>query len=557
VPATYAPAGTPVLVAAVGNNLYASPVSAASTSLSFALADGGGTFASASSTLTAVTFSADLAQLYVCSIGSVWVSGNPLDPALAAWATVAVPGNQFQCNTLSAIDAGSPGVSPQVLLGTDQGTYAIGVNDSAFFATGATGPSAWTNAFAVAATGSALTPTVFAGTGFGVAGAGAPPLVPGATWTASNGPASVATGGANARLNNARVVDTAWLGTTVYVSANAPGTNSQYQEVFASSDGGANWTATGLAAIGPGLSVSALAADTAHRVLYAATSYGLYAYTVGSGWTVVADATFANLQMASLATGSTALMVGTDSGVYTVTLSDVPAAAVANFSGLATTTVTALLVSGGNVYAGGYDNGSQLGYAYVAAESSAVSAAATWSAFGNGSTGLHTITSLAWSAGGLLAGTDGGLATYATPSSIWISANSSPNAAQQISDPALNRVTSLYSDGVSIYAATSSNGIFVSPVGSTFSWTPYNGAGATALPALNVLSIRGSGALLYAGTGAGLAISNSLTGGSSGPVPPTPAPPSGSSGGGAFDPLSDVLLIGAIAGLAWLRRRTR
>jgi len=276
----------------------------------------------------------------------------------------------------------------------------------------------------------------------------------------------------------------------------------------------------------------------------------------------VAATTFANpntnIQPTSLAVGAQNLIVGTDIGVYTLPLSDVPASAAANFSGLSTTRATTLLVTGGTVYVGGVDNNNALSYVYSASEASAATSAAAWVTFGSGSTGSNSITSLAWSGGGLLAATNGGLISYATPTSIWISGNSSTNPSQQISD-ALNWVTSLYTDGVSVYAATSSNGIFVSPVGQTFSWTPFNGTGATALPALNVRSIRGAGTLLYAGTGGGVAIATALAGGGATTPPSTPpaTSSSGSSGGGAFDPLSGLLLLGGMLGLLALRRPRR
>jgi len=41
-----------------------------------------------------------------------------------------------------------------------------------------------------------------------------------------------------------------------------------------------------------------------------------------------------------------------------------------------------------------------------------------------------------------------------------------------------------FADGTSVYAATGSNGMFVSPVGTTFTWSALNGSGGTALPSI-------------------------------------------------------------------------
>ncbi|MGZ5184285.1 MAG: hypothetical protein ACXWCO_04185 [Caldimonas sp.] len=158
---------------------------------------------------------------------------------------------------------------------------------------------------------------------------------------------------------------------------------------------------------------------------------------------------------------------------------------------------------------------------------------------------------------GLLAATNGSLILYATPGSAWASANTSSDPAQQISDP-FGAVKGLYSDGVSIYAATGSNGVFVSPLSTAFSWTPFSGSASTALPTLEVHTLRVDGNTLYAATRAGVASFSGLSasgGGGGGGGPPTPPPASSDSGGGALDPVFALVLLGGVLALAERRRR--
>ena len=125
-----------------------------------------------------------------------------------------------------------------------------------------------------------------------------------------------------------------------------------------------------------------------------------------------------------------------------------------------------------------------------------------WSAFGTSPVGSR-VTSLLLIDSTLLAATNGGLLRYATAGAPWASANVSADPAAQVSD-AFNVVNSLYTDGVTIFAATGNNGVFVAPYGTSFLWTPFSGSGDTALPSLEVRSLRGSGTTLYASTRAGV-----------------------------------------------------
>ena len=153
--------------------------------------------------------------------------------------------------------------------------------------------------------------------------------------------------------------------------------------------------------------------------------------------------------------------------------------------------------------------------------------------------------------GTLLAGTNGGLLRYATAGSPWVSANVSSDPAAQVSD-AFNVVNSLYTDGVTLFVGTGNNGMFVAPYGTAFLWTPFSGSGDTALPSLEVRSLRADGTTLYASTRAGVATLAGLAGTPTPPPAPTPDPGGSSSGGGAFSSLFAVLLMLAVL---LLRRR--
>jgi hypothetical protein len=131
----------------------------------------------------------------------------------------------------------------------------------------------------------------------------------------------------------------------------------------------------------------------------------------------------------------------------------------------------------------------------------------------------------------------------------WTTANTSADTAQQISDP-FGAVTSLYSDGTTIFAATGSGGVFVSPVGASYTWTPYGGSTPTALPTLEVHKLRPGDGVIYASTRAGVAATADPVLSS---TPPPSSPASGgtgsSSGGGASSPWWLVALLLAAAGL--------
>ncbi len=521
------------LLVGIGNSVYSSSIFPATTALTWNNADPAGTLALGG--VSALTYSADFLQAYACSGSTVFYSGNPLD-AQPSWvqATVAPPSAMaFNCSSFFPASVATGG-APQVLLGTDQGAY-VSVDGTSFQATGALSTSAAANSFATATAVGSSGPSAFVGGGFGVSGAALSGLVGNATWSPSNGAASIAAGGSNARLNNVNVVDTAVIGSRLFaaVAANA------YVEVFSSTDGGATWAGTGI-----GAEVVALAADSSNSILYAGTLQGLMAYSVSTGrWSAVGASTIGTVS--SLALGAAALFVGVDNGVYAVPLGTSPATVQPVAAGLSTSRVSAMLVSGGKLYAATLDQPSSAAVS-TSAESAVASGTPMWSQFGTTAVGTRRITSLLFVGDNLLAATSGGLVSYASAASPWASANTDPAA--MISDQ-FGIVNGLYTDGVSIFAATGSNGVFVSPVGTTFSWSAFNGSGDTALPALEVHTLHGSGNTLYAATRAGIATFVGLTA-------PTP-PPAPSSGGGGVDPGFGLLLLAAVLALVRGARRTR
>jgi hypothetical protein len=376
-------------------------------------------------------------------------------------------------------------------------------------------------------------------------------LGPGATWSASNGMAAVASGAGNLRLDNASVVDTAVIGTRLFAAA----VDNRYVEVFASTDGGATWTTTRIGSVlGMGESIISLLPDGANQVLYAGTTQGLLAYLPATGtWTSVSPATIVG-RAGALALGASALFVGTDDGVLALPLGATPATAVPLAAGLAGSSVRSLLVASGAVLAGIID-ATDNNYVYFTSEAGATQGTGLWQAFGVGTAGTDRITSLLLVGTDLLAATNGSLVLHASTGSGWASANTSADTSQQISD-GFGAVTSLYSDGTSIYAATSTQGVFASPLGTSFFWTPFNGIGSTALPSMDVRSLRAGGGNVHAATRAGVA---SFVAAAATPSPPastpTPSPtPSGSTGSGAVDAWLAALMLAALAMLRPVHR---
>jgi hypothetical protein len=545
--------GVAHVIAAVDNRLFTAAVSAADPSLSWTDADPSATLAAG--TFTAAAFSPDLQQTYACSATALYVSGNAFD-ASPMWLPANAP--PVMCQTFSSVPIANGGL-PQVLLGTMQGIL-VSVDGTSFAATSVPGHTGASD-FALVQEPGAGAWTVLAATPTGIAAAPAATLTANATFGARNGPSSVAVGGANARLNNVNVVDVAWLGTTLYAAS----ADADVVEVWASTDGGAAWIATGITpTLAAGETVMALESDAGNGILYAATTQGVLAYTAASGqWTAVAPAVIAG-RASALAAGTSTIFAGTDQGLYAIPRSAAPGGVVPVAAGLPSYSVRALRVSSGTVYAAGIDASDQ-NWVFSTDETAAAHGTATWAPFGVTSSGTDRITSLLPVAGNLLAATSGGGLLYASAGSAWASANSSPDPALQIADP-FGVVNALYADGNSVYAATGSNGIYVSPVGAAFVWTPFNGASPNDLPALEVHALRASANALYAATRAGVATVAGVVGApappasspASSPAPsPAPSAAATSSGSGGADLALLLGLAVALGGLALARRRER
>lgn len=531
------------LLVAVGNTVQAASLLTAAPDLVWSNADPAATLSAGS--VNAVAWSADFSQAYACSGSTPFSSGNPLD-AQPLWLPLTMVGagaDPFSCTAFVSIPIAAGG-APNLLLGTDQGAFTSS-DGLRFDALGGMAISPAANDFALVTSTGGATEVLVAG-GFGVGATPLSSLAPAATWSARSGPASVAAGGANARLNNVSTWDTAVIGSTLFATVST----NHYRDVLASADGGATWTSTGISAVlSPLDTPTQLLADAANGVLYVASSQGLHAYTPsGSRWVTVGATAIGAVSALSL--GSTHVFVGTDAGLFAVARGTAPGSAVPVAAGLTSLSVKALLVAGGNVYVAALDPNSGDHAVSTASESSVAAGTAVWAAFGTSPVGSR-VTAMLLIDNTLLVATNGGLLRYATAGAPWVSANVSADPTAQVSD-AFNVANSLFTDGVTIFAATGNNGVFIAPYGTSFLWTPFSGNGDTALPSLEVRSLRGSGTTLYASTRAGVATLPGLAGTPTPPPGPTPDPGGSSSGGGAFSPVFAALLLLAV-GL--LRRR--
>jgi hypothetical protein len=535
------------VLASAGGRVWSAPLTS-SFLLAPAWKDADPMGALAGGSLTAMAYRAEFLEAFACSAGSTWVTGNPLD-AQPLWTTATVASGMVApvCNAFGAIPV-TAGGQPQGLLATDQGVL-VSLDGSSFLSTQALGTSLSADAFAVGQPPGAMSSLLFVGTGFGVVQAPVASVQAGAAWTPSNGPALVASGSASQRLDNAGIVDTAVIGKRLFAAAQ----DALYAEVFVSGDGGATWTPTGIGgALAPGGAIDVLLADGANQVLYVGTSQGLLAYDPAAGTWVAVGPGILTTRVDALALGTDALFAGTDNGVYAVSLGHAPQGVTPVAAGLAGSTVRSLYVTPSVLFAGTID-ATDNNFVFVTMEAAAAQGSGLWQAFGVGSAGTGRITSMLLVDNTLLAATNGNLVQVASAGSTWTSGNTSANPAQQIADP-FGAVTSLYSDGTTIYASTGSQGIFVSPVGTSLVWTPYSGSAPTALPSMEVRRLRPGDGLIYASTRAGVAATADPVLSSAPPAstPSSPSPGGSGSGGGASSPgwLLALLLAGVV-----LRRR--
>lgn len=544
IPATSA--NTAGLLVSAGNRVYAASVIPGTTALSWIDADPLGNL-QPTGVIDRLTYGADFSQAYACSGGQLLRSSNPLDPQLSPWMSASVspsPATPFNCSAMIS-EGFSAGGRAMLAVATNAGVYTS-FDGTSFTATGSLGVSP--DAEALAITGS-TTPTLYVGAGFGVASQEMASITPTSAWVASNGPASVTAGGSNGRLNNSSVIDSAVVGATLFAAVQS----DRYADVLSSTDGGATWTSTGLSRVSADLTgIAALTADTSNQIVYAGTSVGLFALPVDAGpWVAITGANVT--RVVAMARGAGRLYVGTTSGALALPLGTTPSTASAVAAGLDGLRVSALHVAEGKVYAGTFD--SSTGVASVSVATDISTGMPAWSDFASSPVGPLSITSLALAGGTLLAATRGALVSVAAPGGAWTSANNSASSSGWLSDPN-GEVTSLLSDGTTMFAATRSNGVFASPLGATFTWTAVNGSGNTALPSLEVRRLRADGALLYAATPAGLAVFSGLAVSVVSPPPPSPAP-AASSGGGALDGVALVCLALAVVGVAASAERKR
>ena len=517
------------LLVSATDHVYSAPIASGAAALGWVDADPFSQLR-AQGVVEALHYSPDFMQAYACSGNQMFLASSPRDPGNNTWqatmlanaAPVAIMCNAMTSGGLAA------GASPLVALATNVGIY-FSLDGTSFNAAKSLDVSPNANAVMIAGD---MAPVLFVGGGFGVASQALPSITSNSNWTASNGPTVLPASGANGRLNNANVTDITVMGTTIYAAV----ASEQYADVLVSTDAGATWSSTGLTQVAGGLvDIAALASDSTNRVAYAGTGGGLYALAAGV-WTPVLAAGSTSLGIVqSLARDGSRLYIGTDAGAFTLALGASPATTMAARAGLDMLRVSALLATGGKVYAGTQDINT--GTVSVSVAPSVAAGSPSWTDFASGSVGAHRVNSLALAGTTLLAGMRGELVSAATPGGSW------SDASLGIRDPAdpSRVVTSLYSDGTTVFAATGTNGIFSAPVasvGSGFMWMPFNGGGDQALPALGVNQLRADGTLLYAATAGGLASFDGVV-----PVvmpPPAPgAPPpaadQGGGGGGAFD----------------------
>ena len=517
------------LLVGATHHVYSAPIASGAAPLSWADADplsqlrGQGV-------VEALHYSADFVQAYACNGNQLFVASSPRDPANNTWQATMLASTApvaIMCNAMASGGLAA-GASPLVALATNVGIY-FSLDGTSFNAANSLSVSPSANALMIAGD---MAPVLYVGAGFGVASQALPSISSNSSWTANNGPATLPASGANGRLNNAYVTDVTVMGTTLYAAV----ASEQYADVLVSTDAGASWSSTGLSqVVGGPVDIAALASDSTNRVAYAGTSVGLFALAAGA-WTPVLAAANADLGIVqALARDGSRMYVGTDAGAYAVALGTSPATTVAERAGLDALRVSALLVTGGKVYAGTQDINA--GTVSVSVAPSLSSGNPAWTNYASGSVGTHRVNSLALAGTTLLAGMRGELVSAATPGGSW------SDASLGIRDPADSSrvVTALYSDGTTVFAATVSNGIFSAPVasvGSGFMWMPFNGGGDQALPALEIHQLRADGTLLYAATAGGLATFDGVV-----PVvmpPPAPGtmPPAvdqGGGGGGALD----------------------
>ncbi len=367
-----------------------------------------------------------------------------------------------------------------------------------------------------------------------------------------NGPARV--DAPSQRLNNVQVQDVAQIGASLFAITQTD--TGSYVDVVVSTDRGANWTRTQLAGpLSPVTAIRALAADSAHNVLYAATDQGVYYLWQGTGaWTPLGNA----YDVRALAVGAQALYAGRrfdDSGclelrplVGGVPFDVIQSAPRANFN------VQSLVVSGGSVYVAGwldvglsYDNAVYVASDFVPAKPALAPA---WRMFGAESFASDSrVNSLAVAAGVVFIGGNGFL--MQNENGAW----GSVTGFAALPFPLVS-VKALAVDTVNLYVGTAEGLWAISLADRAFKGlVDISGVGTSALPSLVVNGVRLLGGSLFVATSSGLVTPVVI-------VAPASPPADGGSGcsmsiAGEPDPVLWLLLFMAALLLRARKRRAQ
>ena len=397
---------------------------------------------------------------------------------------------------------------------------------------------------------------------------------------AVNGPVTL--GSPSGRLDNVNVVDLIDIGSNLYLVALSGG-DASYADVMRSSDQGATWSRTGLTTTFPTLaSITALAADSTRKVLYAGTDQGVYAYRESDpNWVSIGSPSYV---VKALAVGAQALYTGRRvdvdqaAGLLALPLLDGTSfAAVDALPGLPTGfNVRSLTLADGTLYVGGNaptdaSGAAYFGVVYAGTDLTAGAALPVFKTFGAGAfsaSPLQAVSRLVVASGRVYAAGDGFARQCAGPTSAW---SDVPGLPLDAGSPAA--VTALALDSSNLYLGFQGLGVYAWTLGSSGNMVSIQGS----LPSTLVNSLRVIGGALHVATSAGVArpalpeSSSVGSGGSSGTggtgISGGAVNPVTWNGGGGCsiaslsepDPLLWLMVMLALAQLShsWLRSRRR
>jgi photosystem II stability/assembly factor-like uncharacterized protein len=249
--------------------------------------------------------------------------------------------------------------------------------------------------------------------------------------------------------------------------------------VFLSSNNGNSWDATGYTSAGD-LSI----AISGNYIFIGTDSNGVILSTNnGLNWTVKKNGLPTDTKITALAISDSNVFAGTwGSGVYLST--DHGSSWAAVNSGLSSTDVFCLAVSGNNILAGTYDGGGTGGI-FLSPDNGS-----SWSAVTNGLLANTSIISLAVRDSNIFAGTDGaGVYLSTNNGQLWTAMNNGFNTTTQVNALAIA--------GNNIYAGTMNDGVFLSTCNGS-NWAVADSGFAGYGIDVNALAVSGS--YIYAGT---------------------------------------------------------